>query len=58
MVSSSTYRKAGTNFAVALEKLGKREEAIKLLTELQAKFGSDIRVFNNIGIIQKRKGDV
>jgi tetratricopeptide (TPR) repeat protein len=31
LLHSSTYKKAGTNYAVTLEKLGKRDEAIKLL---------------------------
>ena len=28
LIHSSTYKKAGTNFAVALEKLGMRDEAV------------------------------
>lgn len=32
---STTYKKAGTNYAVALEKLGKRDDAIQLLNELK-----------------------
>ena len=28
---TATYKKAGTNFAVALEKLGERQEAVKML---------------------------
>jgi hypothetical protein len=32
---SSTYKKGGTNYAVALEKLGRRDEAISLLNELK-----------------------
>ena len=49
--NSSTFKKAGTNFAVALEKLGKRDEAILLLNELKRQFGNEVRVHNNLGII-------
>jgi Flp pilus assembly protein TadD len=37
--------------AVALEKLGKRDEAVLLLQDLQSKFGNEVRLFNNLGII-------
>ncbi len=43
--------KAGTNCAVVLEKLGRRDEAIAMLEELKAKFGSEVRLSNNLGII-------
>jgi len=56
--TSTTFMKAGTNCAVVLEKLGRRDEAIALLEELKAKFGSEVRLSNNLGIIQKRRGDV
>ena len=43
---------------MALEKLGRREEALKLLDgKAKRQFGQDIRVFNNLGIIQKRTGN-
>ena len=51
LLQSSTYKKAGTNLAVALEKLGKRDEAVLLLQDLQSKFGNEVRLFNNLGII-------
>ena len=56
--TSTTFMKAGTNCAVVLEKLGRRDEAISLLEELRSKFGSEVRLSNNLGIIQKRSGDV
>jgi tetratricopeptide (TPR) repeat protein len=31
LTQSATYKKAGTNYAVTLEKLGEREEAVKML---------------------------
>ena len=31
LIQSATYKKAGTNYAVTLEKLGEREEAVKIL---------------------------
>ena len=58
LTQSATYKKAGTNYAVTLEKLGERDEAVKLLQELKVTFGNEVRVFNNLGIIQKRQGDV
>ena len=58
LVLSTTYKKAGTNYAVALEKLGMRDEAIILLKDLKASFENEVRVHNNLGIIQKRKGDL
>jgi Flp pilus assembly protein TadD len=56
-VKSTTYKKAGTNYAVTLEKLSKRDEAVKTLITLKSTFNNEVRVFNNLGIIQKRKGD-
>jgi tetratricopeptide (TPR) repeat protein len=50
--------KAVTNYAVTLEKLGKREDALKLLEgKTKRQFGQEIRVFNNLGIIHKRNGN-
>lgn len=43
---------------MTLEKLGQRDQAIKLLTNLKQSFGNEVRLHNNLGIIQKRKGDV
>lgn len=57
LTKSVVYKKAGTNYAVTLEKLSKREEAVVILTNLKNVFGKEVRVFNNLGIIQKRKGD-
>ena len=57
LTKSATYKKAGTNYAVTLEKLGQRETAVSTLTALKATFGNEVRVYNNLGIIQKRKGD-
>lgn len=58
LVHSSTYKKAGTNYAVALEKLGMRDAAVNLLQDLKTQFGNEVRLHNNLGIIQKRKGDL
>jgi tetratricopeptide (TPR) repeat protein len=57
LVKSATYKKAGTNFAVTLEKLQKRENAVEILSNLKNTFGNEVRVYNNLGIIQKRSGD-
>ena len=51
LTKSITYKKAGTNYAVTLEKINKREAAIATLTALKDVFGSEVRVFNNLGII-------
>lgn len=51
LIQSATYKKAGTNYAVTLEKLGERDEAIKMLQELKVSFGNEVRVYNNLGII-------
>jgi len=48
---SATYKKAGTNYAVTLEKLSRREDAVSTLVTLKDVFGSEVRVFNNLGII-------
>ncbi|TNV86060.1 hypothetical protein FGO68_gene7424 [Halteria grandinella] len=54
------YSKVLTNYAVTLEKLGKREEAMGVLEMSGAWEGEEdeVRVYNNKGIIQKRKGDL
>ena len=57
LTKSATYKKAGTNYAVTLEKLGKRDGALHTLDKLKDSFGSEVRVFNNLGIIQKRMGN-
>ena len=57
LVKSVTYKKAGTNYAVTLEKLNKRDDAVATLSSLKDAFGNEVRVFNNLGIIQKRKGE-
>lgn len=51
---SATYKKSGSNYAVCQEKLSKREEAVLTLESLRDNFGNEIRLANNIGIIQKR----
>jgi tetratricopeptide (TPR) repeat protein len=51
------YMKAVTNYAVTLEKLGKRHDAIAILNKLKDQFREEIRIFNNLGIIQKRQGN-
>ena len=53
----ATYKKAGTNYAVTLEKLSKREDAVGTLMTLKGAFSTEVRIFNNLGIFQKRKGD-
>ncbi len=57
-MQSQTYMKAATNLAVMLEKLGNRSQALKLLEELKEKFSNEVRVLNNLGILQKRIGEV
>ena len=57
LTKSATYKKAGTNYAVTLEKLGQRETAVGTLSALKDTFGNEVRVYNNLGIIQKRTGD-
>jgi len=42
--------------AVALEKLGRRGEALQVLQGLAAAHREEVRVLNNLGIIQKRQG--
>ena len=53
----ATYKKAGTNYAVTLEKLSRRDDAVSTLITLKSAFNSEVRIFNNLGIFQKRKGD-
>ena len=57
---SSTFKKAGTNYAIALEKLGKRNEAVTQLESLKrsSSFGHEVLINNNLGTLQKRKGEV
>jgi tetratricopeptide (TPR) repeat protein len=52
------YSKVVTNYAVILEKLGKREEALSLLDGHSQEGGQEVRIYNNKGIIYKRKGDL
>ena len=51
LVRSATYKKAGTNYAVTLEKLNERDEAVKTLQSIKGNFYNEIRVHNNLGII-------
>ena len=57
LTKSATYKKAGTNYAVTLEKLDQRDTAVGTLSALKDTFGNEVRVYNNLGIIQKRNGD-
>ena len=57
LIKSATYKKAGTNYAVTLEKLGQRQTAVDTLAFLKQIFGNEVRVYNNLGIIQKRGGN-
>lgn len=57
LINSGTYKKAGTNYAVTLEKLNYRDDAVATLSSLKANFNNEVRVFNNLGIIYKRKGE-
>jgi len=50
--------KAMTNYAVTLEKLGKRSEALEVFDQLKFHFRDEIRIYNNLGIIHKRAGNV
>ena len=58
LMTSSIYKKAGNNYAVALEKLNRRDKAFKHLHKMNQQFEYDIRVQNNLGILQKRDGHV
>ena len=51
LTKSATYKKAGTNYAVTLEKLGQRVTAVSTLSALKNTFGNEVRVYNNLGII-------
>lgn len=57
LVNSVTYMKASTNYAVTLEKLSKRDEAVETLSKLKDSFVDEMRVHNNLAIIQKRSGE-
>lgn len=48
---SSIYKKACTNYAVTLEKLNRREDAVDQLEKLLDKFQNEVRIHNNLGII-------
>lgn len=56
LTKSVTYKKAGTNYAVTMEKLNQREQAVTTLNNLKSTFNNEVRVYNNLGIIQKRQG--
>ena len=49
-MKQATYKKAGTNYAVTLEKLSRREDAVTTLVTLKGQFSSEVRIFNNLGI--------
>lgn len=57
LVKSATYKKAATNYAVTLEKLSQREEAVSTLESIKNTFCNEVRVYNNLGIIQKRNNN-
>ena len=57
LVKTTIYKKAGTNYSVTLEKLGKREGAMQTLDKLKDSFSNEVRVFNNLGIMEKRLGN-
>ena len=57
LTKSATYKKAGTNYAALMAKLGKREGAVKVIDKMQDSFGNEMRHFNNLGIIQKLMGN-
>eukprot|EP00347_Sterkiella_histriomuscorum_P011628 403371722 len=60
LMKSPIYIKAITNFAVTLEKIGKRSESIKLLEQLQQvnnQTQGEVRIMNNLGILEKRSGN-
>ena len=50
LMKQATYKKAGTNYAVTLEKLSRREDAVTTLVTLKGQFSSEVRIFNNLGI--------
>ena len=54
LIRSATYKKAGTNYAVTLEKLNQRRDAVSTLQDIKGAFCNEIRVYNNLGVIQKR----
>ncbi len=54
---SQHMMKAMTNYAVTLEKLGMRQQAIQVFEQLQKSYKNEIRIFNNLGIIHKRNGN-
>ena len=51
----ATNKKASTNYAVTLERLGKRDQARSYMNGLV--FFQDSKVFNNLGIVLNRQGD-
>ena len=51
------YMKAMTNYAVTLEKLGKRPKSVQTFQKLREDFPEEIRVHNNLGIVLKREGN-
>lgn len=56
LVKSQIYVKSVTNFAVTKEKLGKRDEGIKILENIKKDFNGEVRILNNLGILEKRSG--
>jgi len=49
--------KAMTNYAVTLEKLGKRKASLEAFDKLKLDFPDEIRIHNNLGIVLKRQGN-
>ena len=50
--------KVMTNYSVTLEKMQKRDEAIEILNKLKETYSNEIRVYNNLGIVHKRNGQL
>ena len=55
---SQIYRKACSNYAVTLEKLGRSDEAIDQFEKLKHTFKNDLPIYNNLGISQKHSGNL
>ena len=58
LIKSATYKKAATNYAVTLEKLQRRDDAVATLNKIKNVFCNEVRVYNNLGIIQKRNNEL
>lgn len=56
--SQPTFLKICTNLAVAMEKLGKREQALQILKMVAQKkvFEDEKKLNNNIGVMHQKSG--